>query len=255
MKKETFPYIFSANSAIISILLVYLFTLASMPGEVTAQGQSGFIPTPPSNNNTNRTPFDDRCDPNKPLVPIDCPGGDQNTQQEGAIPGGALEPAPSGNVPYNNEALGVQFTYPQSWIVQEANNGSLSTITLIAPVAVAPANVQVGIFPINQTIATMPIEEIANRQIGFYSQGLTDFELVDSGPVSIQTQFVTPAYELQYTSLITVPGGRAFEIQSYEIFTISGNSMYTIIYNSEPSIYSTYFPSFQDIVESFQITR
>jgi hypothetical protein len=46
MKKGTFAYICSANSAIILIFLVYLFTLANMSREVTAQGQPGFIPAP-----------------------------------------------------------------------------------------------------------------------------------------------------------------------------------------------------------------
>jgi hypothetical protein len=158
-------------------------------------------------------------------------------------------------VPYNNVALGVQFTYPHSWIVKEAISESVSTISLSLPVSQYIVDVTVRIVPIDQTIATMPIEEFANRMIGIYSQELPGFELVDSGPVSFQRQFVTPAYKLEYTSLITVPSGRTFEIQHYDVLTISGNSIYSIVYASQPNIYSTYFPSFQDIVESFQITR
>lgn len=78
MKKITFPYIYSASLAIISILLVYLFTLANMYEEATAQGQSGFIRTSSSNNNnnTNQIPYDDRCNSNQTLIPVDCLRGD-----------------------------------------------------------------------------------------------------------------------------------------------------------------------------------
>jgi hypothetical protein len=81
MKKITFHHIYSANLAIILILLVHLFTLANMYQEATALGQSGFIRTSSSNtssnnNNTNQTPFDDRCNIIHTIIPVECLKGD-----------------------------------------------------------------------------------------------------------------------------------------------------------------------------------
>jgi hypothetical protein len=59
------------------VLLVYLFTLTNMYEEATAQGQSGFVRTSSSNNNnTNQIPYDDRCNSNQTLIPVDCLRGD-----------------------------------------------------------------------------------------------------------------------------------------------------------------------------------
>lgn len=76
MKKITFHHIYSASLAIISILLVHLFTLANMYQEATALGQSGFIRTSSSNNNTNQTAFDDKCNIIHTLIPVECLKGD-----------------------------------------------------------------------------------------------------------------------------------------------------------------------------------
>jgi hypothetical protein len=76
MKKITFHHIYSASLAIILILLVHLFPLANMYQEATALGQSGFIRTSSSNNNTNQTPFDDRCNIIHTIIPVECLKGD-----------------------------------------------------------------------------------------------------------------------------------------------------------------------------------
>lgn len=76
MKKITFHHIYLASLAIISILLVHLFPLANMYQEATAQGQSGFIRISSSNNNTNQIPYDDRCNSNQTLIPVECLRGD-----------------------------------------------------------------------------------------------------------------------------------------------------------------------------------
>jgi hypothetical protein len=260
MKNGIFAYIGSANSAVISIFLVYLVTLASMPGEVTAQGQSGFIPTPPSNNNTSQIPFDDRCDPNQALIPLDCPTGDQNTQQEGTIPGSQQQPQQQQQqeeevewLLYENATHGVSMLYPSTWIQQGGTLGAADARFIYVSDFFSPGEADEPFAFVSIAIDNMPpstnLEDSLSDTINNYMQDLRDFRVLSSNTDDF-TLAGMAAYALEAAYSDPEFGPQNMLI----VETIVDNKGYSISYIAEPQIYQKYLPIIEEMISSMQLS-
>ncbi len=91
----------------------------------------------------------------------------------------------------------------------------------------------------------LELNGFVNEQISIYKQKLADFHIIKSNTTSIDNN---PTYQIQYTQ----KDGRA-TFDTLQIWTISGNKIYTIIFNADPADYPTYLPIIQKIIDSFDI--
>jgi hypothetical protein len=89
------------------------------------------------------------------------------------------------------------------------------------------------------------LNDFVNEQIYTYKQRLVDFQIIKSNKTSIDNN---PAYQIQYTQ----KDGRA-TFDTLQIWTISGNKIYTIIFNADPGDYPTYLPVIQKMIDSFDV--
>jgi hypothetical protein len=89
------------------------------------------------------------------------------------------------------------------------------------------------------------LRDFVNEQISSYKQELADFQIIKSNITGIDNN---PIYPIQYTH----KDGRA-TFDTLQIWTISGNKSYTILFNADPADYPTYLPIIQKMTNSFVI--
>ena len=89
------------------------------------------------------------------------------------------------------------------------------------------------------------LNDFVNEQISTYKQRLVDFQIIKSNTTPIDNN---PTYQVQYTQ----KDGRA-TFDTLQIWTISGNKIYTIIFNADPGDYPTYLPVIQKMIDSFDV--
>ena len=96
--------------------------------------------------------------------------------------------------------------------------------------------------PFSSSPATL--NGFVNEQISIYKQRLVDFQIINLNNTNIDNN---PTYQIQYTQ----KDGRA-TFDTLQIWTISGNKIYTIIFDADPADYPTYLPVIQSCVLIFE---
>jgi ribosomal protein L40E len=183
----------------------------------------------------------------------------------GVFNGGSPSPSPSGNpttsvgstITYQNSTIGVQFSYPQTWIVSSnpTNAGNLSD-RYYAMWPPLPAGV-------NSTVDT--------RLVGFFYESaapytgasgkvtfeLNSFETDNNYTNVIVVENVTPttfggmpAYEAVWSYHTVQNPGTPYYMK--QIWTVKGDYLYGIIYSSGQNYYSTSLPQVEQIINSFK---
>ena len=99
-----------------------------------------------------------------------------------------------------------------------------------------------GVKSITSSPATL--NGFVNEQISIYKQRLVDFQIIKLNNTSIDNN---PTYQIQYTQ----KDGRA-TFDTLQIWTISANKIYTIIFDADPADYPTYLPVIQSCVLIFE---
>ena len=92
------------------------------------------------------------------------------------------------------------------------------------------------------------LNKFVNEQISSYKRALADFHIVASNTTgSIDNN---PTYQVQYIH----KNGPA-TLDTLQIWTIKGNSIYTIRFNADPADYPTYLPIIRKMTDSFVISK
>jgi len=106
---------------------------------------------------------------------------------------------------------------------------------------------------------TLSIENISSKNSDLKSltnqnlqiaKGLPGFHMINSGSLVLSG---VPAHKIIYTfsSLVPMPS----EFQSMNIWTIKGNTAYTISYSEAKSEYLKHLPAIEKIIRSFVIVK
>jgi hypothetical protein len=90
------------------------------------------------------------------------------------------------------------------------------------------------------------LDKFVNEQISAYKQAFTDFQIIKSNTTTSIDNNLT--YKIQYTH----KSGRA-TFDTLQIWTITGNTIYTILFNADPADYPTYLPIIRKMTDSFVI--
>jgi hypothetical protein len=172
----------------------------------------------------------------------------------------ATTPAPATNVTardfltYENSTYGIKIQYPANWQIGVPNQTSSEENAFNYIVAFRSPKDRVS-----DTVAeilTIAIENLPpeeNISLATYStaqiidlrQIATDFDLEQSTPTVLAGR---PAYKLVY--------GETFEqipLKRLAVWTIKDNKVYILTFGGEAAKYSSYFPTIQKMVDSFEL--
>lgn len=154
-------------------------------------------------------------------------------------------------VAYKNPILGIQILHPISWkpIENVTSNGH------IVEFMPAVENEHQQLMP----FVTLSIENISSKNSDLKSltnqnlqiaKGLPGFHMINSSSLVLSG---VPAHKIIYTFSSPVP--MPSEFQSMNIWTIKGNTAYTISYSEAKSEYLKHLPAIEKIVRSFVIVK
>ena len=154
---------------------------------------------------------------------------------------------------YRNPTYGITMQYPSNWRVQSGQNSANNTIIDIAyitpPVANDPrgtTNLQIGID--NSVLSNITSKQYLRNLIDNSRNSLTDFRVLAATNNTILSGL--PASSL--LSIYKDPNS-GFSFETMEINAISNNHVYYIHFITEPSMYSTFLPTLQKMINTFKI--
>ncbi|MFL6408294.1 MAG: PsbP-related protein [Nitrososphaeraceae archaeon] len=168
---------------------------------------------------------------------------------------------------YENPVYGIKIDYPASWLKSEINRNDLVAVFVLSsekkPLSERNVsefileNLMIGIKTIassslSSSSTSVPknvlLNKFVNEQISYYKQAFTDFHIIASNTTgSIDNN---PTYEVQYIH----KNGRA-TFDTLQIWTIKGNSIYTIRFNADPADFPLYLPIIRKMTDSFVISK
>jgi PsbP-like protein len=163
----------------------------------------------------------------------------------------------SDNVPffeYSNPYYGFNVEFPSDWTYTESDIGSNDTIysilNIAPPISQDPTlstNVQIGIEDLE--IGQLPsMDQYARDTVNAYRNSYSNFSLE-----SVQTNTNIsgiPAYEIIFTDS---SDGLTRKLAETGVIDETNNRAYYLIFETENSTYSQYYPIVQDIFDSFEL--
>jgi hypothetical protein len=161
---------------------------------------------------------------------------------------------------YENPVYGIKILYPAGW--NKLEFGQITADGLIVGFALPRegkplSEINVSDFILENILIAVTriisapssfykstiLKDFVNEQISSFKQELADFQIIRSNTTAIDNN---PTYQIQYTSRV---GHAIFD--TLQIWTISGNKIYTMIFNADPADYPTYLPIIQKMTDSF----
>jgi hypothetical protein len=148
---------------------------------------------------------------------------------------------------YENPAYGIRTQYPDGWeiIIQSTSNSSLSLRFNSPPendTDIFRENVVFEIKPISDNTA---LSNYTTATLISYLESYPDLKFNELSSTNL-TNTSIPAYKL-------VASRTQDGLDFMQIFAIKDNEVYTILYSSERTRYSTYLPIIEEIINSFEV--
>jgi serine/threonine-protein kinase len=175
---------------------------------------------------------------------------------------GAVQQQKNGNnnnsfVTYENPTYGIKLRYPADWQKTEHLSANRFWVNFISPIKnnnanTFPATVSVSVEDLNYSISASTIGEFVTGILDSAKRSLSDFQIIESNPnVNIAG---TSAYKIAYSFLSQDPAIKA-HFQSMNIWSLQENKIYSISYTELKSLYASYLPIVQKIIDSFEIIK
>src|SRR5919198_2126368 len=163
---------------------------------------------------------------------------------------------------HENPTYGIKILYPAGW--NKLEFGQITADGLVVGFALPREgkplseinvsdfvleNIMIGVTRIISAPSSFSentiLRDFVNEQISSYKQELADFQIIKSNITGIDNN---PIYQIQYTHK---KGHAMFD--TLQVWTISGNKIYTILFNADPADYPTYLPIIQKMTNSLVI--
>ena len=148
---------------------------------------------------------------------------------------------------YSDSTYGIRIQYPSSWLKEESHNQTSNDIVKFSsPATTAPASLTIiGGNPAPQSI---PLRIYADASISALRQSFSNFSLIGSNATILAG---IPAHKIVYTATLPSSG---VALEFMQILTIKDDKNFVITFGSLPTIYSSYLPTIQKMVDSFAFT-
>jgi eukaryotic-like serine/threonine-protein kinase len=155
---------------------------------------------------------------------------------------------------YENPTYGIRMRYPDDWQKTEHVNANRFWVDFMSPFKsnpnTFPAIVSVSVEGLNRSITTT--NEYVNGILNKAKQSLSDFQINESNHNANIAG--TSAYKIVYSFLSQDPAVQA-HFQSMNIWSVIDNKVYGISYTEAKSLYPTYLPTVQKMIDSFEIIK
>jgi serine/threonine-protein kinase len=156
---------------------------------------------------------------------------------------------------YENSTYGMRMQYSSDWHKEEnVSIGSDNNSTLVDVVKFnSPSKNISDTFSESLDIKVDNISDIKPITLAQYANDTItdlgqDFKIVESDTNA--TIADNPAYKLVYTGVEV-----GVDLQAMLILTVKGDKAYIISFIAEPTKFSYYLPTLQNMIDSFQITK
>jgi len=158
-------------------------------------------------------------------------------------------------VTYENPVRGIKILYPADWQKTEQLSVNRFLVNFMSPfnnnnASAFPATVSVSVESLNQNISADATNQYVTGLLDGAKRSLPDFQIIESSPKSSIAS--DSAYKIVYTFLSQDPAVQA-HFQSMNIWTIKDKKVYSISYTELKPLYTTYLPTVQKMIDSFEI--
>lgn len=154
----------------------------------------------------------------------------------------------NGNLTYESPVYGIRTQYPDGWeiLIQNTSNSSLSLRFYSPPENDTDTYRENVILEINTISNNTALSNFTGAALASYLESFSDFELIELTSTNLANNTI-PAYKLV--------GSRTQEgLDFMQIVAMKDDKVYTILYSSEKTRYSTYLPIIEKMIDSFEVT-
>jgi hypothetical protein len=153
-----------------------------------------------------------------------------------------------GFLAYESPVYGIRTQYPDGWeiLIQSTSNSSLSLRFYSPPENDTDTYRENVILEINTISNNTALSNFTGAALASYLESFSDFELIELTSTNLANNTI-PAYKLV--------GSRTQEgLDFMQIVAMKEDNVYTILYSSETTRYSTYLPIIEKMIDSFEVT-
>lgn len=175
---------------------------------------------------------------------------------------GAIQEQKNGNnngsfITYENPTYGLKIRYPTDWQKIEHLSANRFWVNFVSSIKnnnanTFPATVSISVEGLNHSIYATTIGEFVTGILDTAKRSLADFEIAESNPNANIAG--TPAYKIVYTFLSQDPAVKT-HFQSMNIWSLQEKKAYSISYTELKSLYTSYLPIVQKMIDSFEIIK
>lgn len=154
----------------------------------------------------------------------------------------------SGSLVYESPVYGIRTQYPDGWeiIIQNTSNSSLS-LRFNSPPENDTDSFRENVRLVSNTVSNNTgLSNFTGAALASYLELYPDLELIELSSTNL-TNNAIPAYKL--VASLTQEG-----LDFMQILAIKEDKVYSILYSSEKTRYSTYLPIIEEMINSFEVT-
>src|SRR5215212_8563269 len=153
-----------------------------------------------------------------------------------------------GFLAYESPVYGIRTQYPDGWeiLIQSTSNSSLSLRFYSPPENDTDTYRENVILEINTISNNTALSNFTSATLTSYLESYPDLKFSEVSSTNL-TNNAIPAYKL-------VASHTQEGLDFMQIFAINEDKVYTILYSSEKTRYSTYLPIIEKMINSFEVT-
>jgi hypothetical protein len=154
----------------------------------------------------------------------------------------------NGNLTYESPVYGIRTQYPDGWeiLIQNTSNSSLS-LRFYSPAENDTDTYRENVRFVIDTISNnTALSNFTSATLTSYLESYPDLKFSEVSSTNL-TNNAIPAYKL-------VASHTQEGLDFMQIFAINEDKVYTILYSSEKTRYSTYLPIIEKMINSFEVT-
>jgi hypothetical protein len=154
----------------------------------------------------------------------------------------------NGNLTYESPVYGIRTQYPDGWeiLIQNTSNSSLSLRFYSPPENDTDTYRENVRFVIDTISNNTALSNFTSATLTSYLESYPDLKFSEVSSTNL-TNNAIPAYKL-------VASHTQEGLDFMQIFAINEDKVYTILYSSEKTRYSTYLPIIEKMIDSFEVT-
>ena len=162
---------------------------------------------------------------------------------------GPIQSLDNAGLVYQSPVYEIRTQYPDGWeiVIQNTSNSTFS-LRFNSPLENDTDSFRENVRLVINTVSNnTDMSNFTSATLTSYLESYPDVEFTRLSSTNL-TSSAIPAYEL-------VASRTQEGLNFMQVFAIHENKVYSIIYNSEKSRYSTYLPIIEEMINSFEMTR